>query len=146
MHSDVSYVIECLKAGGRAYVLSDALEQDMAESIRLVTAGSSFFSEAVGRLLAEDCLRRIHENSGAEFLSPLEEHILQLLADGKGIREAARLLRIGSRAVETKRFNTMLRIYRFSAARSHGGCTPCSLRELLPGHRTALPEDRTRLD
>src|SRR6478672_2636479 len=65
MHSDESYVIRSLKAGARAYLLKDSAEADLIAAIGAVTAGKSFFSPAVRRLLKEDYMHQLAE-MGAE--------------------------------------------------------------------------------
>src|SRR5258707_14213636 len=51
MHSDETYVLRCLRAGARGYILKESAEQELIAAIRAVTAGKSFFSPKVKRLL-----------------------------------------------------------------------------------------------
>jgi len=44
MHSDETYVIRCLRAGDRAYVLKESAESELIAAIRAVVAGRSYFS------------------------------------------------------------------------------------------------------
>jgi DNA-binding NarL/FixJ family response regulator len=113
MHSDEGYVLRALKAGARGYLLKDSAEADLANAIRAVVAGKSFFSPAVGKVLLEDYMRKL-ERTGAEdsfdLLSPREREVLQLVAEGKSSKEVANLLGLSIYTVETHRANVMQKL------------------------------------
>jgi len=113
MHSDEGYVLRALKAGARGYLLKDSAEADLANAIRAVVAGKSFFSPAVGKVLLEDYMRKL-ERTGAEdsfdLLSPREREVLQLVAEGKSSKEIANLLGLSVYTVETHRANVMQKL------------------------------------
>jgi len=113
MHSDEGYVLRALKAGARGYLLKDSAEADLANAIRAVVAGKSFFSPAVGKVLLEDYMRKL-ERTGAEdsfdLLSPREREVLQLVAEGKSSKEVANLLGLSVYTVETHRAKVMQKL------------------------------------
>ena len=110
MHSDEGYVLRALKAGAKGYMLKDSAEADLASAIRAVTAGKSFFSPAVSKILLEDYMRKL-KRTGAEdsfdLLSPREREVLQLVAEGKSSKEVANLLSLSVYTVETHRAKVM---------------------------------------
>src|SRR5580698_3977225 len=59
MHADEAYVLRALRAGARGYLLKDSAEGDLIEAIRKVSAGKTFFSPEISRMLAEDYVREI---------------------------------------------------------------------------------------
>ena len=113
MHSDEGYVLRALKAGAKGYLLKDSAEADLASAIRAVTAGKSFFSPAVSKVLLEDYMRKL-ERAGAEdsfeLLSPREREVLQLVAEGKSSKEVANLLELSVYTVETHRAKVMQKL------------------------------------
>jgi len=113
MHSDEGYVLRALKAGAKGYLLKDSAEADLANAIRAVVAGKSFFSPAVGKVLLEDYMRKL-ERTGAEdsfeLLSPREREVLQLVAEGKSSKEAANLLGLSVYTIETHRAKVMQKL------------------------------------
>jgi len=113
MHSDEGYVLRALKAGAKGYLLKDSAEADLANAIRAVVAGKSFFSPAVGKVLLEDYLRKL-ERTGAEdsfgLLSPREREVLQLVAEGKSSKEVANLLGLSVYTIETHRAKVMQKL------------------------------------
>ena len=113
MHSDEGYVLRALKAGAKGYMLKDSAEADLASAIRAVTAGKSFFSPAVSKILLEDYMRKL-KRTGAEdsfdLLSPREREVLQLVAEGKSSKEVANLLSLSVYTVETHRAKMMQKL------------------------------------
>lgn len=113
MHSDEGYVLRALKAGAKGYMLKDSAEADLASAIRAVTAGKSFFSPAVSKILLEDYMGKL-KRTGAEdsfdLLSPREREVLQLVAEGKSSKEVANLLSLSVYTVETHRAKVMQKL------------------------------------
>lgn len=110
MHSDESYVLRALKAGARGYLLKESAESDFILAIRSVSAGKSFFSPAVSRLLVEDYVRQLQDKDiedSYELLTQRERELLQLIAEGKSNKDVANMLNLSLYTVETHRGNLM---------------------------------------
>lgn len=113
MHSDESYVIRSLKAGARAYLLKDSAEADLIEAIHAISAGKSFFSPAVSRILKEDYVRQLDKMDAEdtyELLTNREREVLQLVAEGKSNKEVANLLNLSLYTVETHRTHILQKL------------------------------------
>jgi two-component system response regulator NreC len=113
MYADESYVVRALSAGARAYLLKDATEEDLLPAVRAVTAGRSFFSPAVSRLLLEDYVRQLKQRGledSYHLLTDREKEVLQLLAEGRSNKEVAAELAVGVSTVETHRANLMQKL------------------------------------
>ena len=108
MHSDEGYVLRALKAGVKGYVLKDSAEGDLMEAITAVSAGKTFFSSEISKMLVEDYVREIR-NRGSEdsydLLTSREREILQLLAESKSNKDIAAALNLSPYTVETHRRN-----------------------------------------
>lgn len=110
MHSDEGYVLRCLGAGARGYVLKDSAESDLIAAIRAVAGGRAFFSPKVSRLLKEDHIIRLRAQSGTdtlETLTPREREILQLIGEGNSNKDVANRLNLSLYTVETHRGNIL---------------------------------------
>ena len=98
---------------GRAAAAPGSAEADLASAIRAVTAGKSFFSPDVSKILLEDYMRKL-KRTGAEdsfyLLSPREREVLQLVAEGKSSKEVANLLSLSVYTVETHRAKVMQKL------------------------------------
>ena len=119
MHSDESYVMRAMKAGARAYLLKDSAEADLLLAIQAVSQGKSFFSPRISRILAEDYVRLLEQKGGEdtyELLTAREREILQLLAEGKTIKDVATLLNLSLYTVETHRGRILQKLNLHSSA------------------------------
>ena len=106
MHSDETYILRCLRAGARGYVLKESAEGELISAIRAVRAGRSFFSPKVQRLLQQDHVARVRRAGGVdpyEMLTQREREVLQLAAEGNSNKEIAGRLNLSTLTVETHR-------------------------------------------
>jgi DNA-binding NarL/FixJ family response regulator len=110
MHSDETYVLRCLRAGARGYVLKESAEHELIAAIRAVRAGKSFFSPKVTRLLQQEHVERIRCAGGEDsydLLTEREREILQRIAEGSSNKEVAGRLCLSVHTVETHRKNIL---------------------------------------
>jgi two-component system response regulator NreC len=119
MHSDETYVLRCLRAGARGYILKESAEHELIAAIRAVMAGKSYFSPKVKRLLQQDHVARLRR-SGAEdrfeLLTGREREVLQLIAEGNSNKEVAARLFLSVYTVETHRKNILEKLKLHGAA------------------------------
>jgi DNA-binding NarL/FixJ family response regulator len=106
MHSDETYVLRCLRAGARGYVLKESAEGELIAAIRAVCAGRSYFSPKVQRLLQQDHVARLRRAGAVdpyELLTEREREVLQLAAEGNSNKAIAGRLNLSTLTVETHR-------------------------------------------
>ena len=110
MHGDETYVLRCLRAGARGYILKESAEHELIAAIRAVMAGKSYFSPKVKRLLQQDHVARLRRSGAADrfdLLTPREREVLQLIAEGNANKEIAARLSLSVYTVETHRKNIL---------------------------------------
>jgi len=113
MHSDETYVLRCLRAGARGYVLKEGAEQELIAAIAAVRAGKSFFSPKVSRLLQQEHIDRVRRAGGDDsydLLTEREREILQLIAEGNSNKEIANRLHLSVYTAETHRGNILAKL------------------------------------
>jgi DNA-binding NarL/FixJ family response regulator len=84
-------VYRAMRCGARGYLTKDADRSQLLEAIRAVAGGARFIPKVLESRLAERC-------PGAD-ISPRENDVLRLLADGLGTSDIARQLQIAEKTV-----------------------------------------------
>ena len=102
MHAADSYVIEALRAGAKGYLLKSSTGDELKAAVRAVAGGDSYFSPQVGAILA----RHVRISDEEPAMSPLttrEREVLQLIAEGKTLREVAQTLSVSAKTAKNHR-------------------------------------------
>jgi DNA-binding NarL/FixJ family response regulator len=120
MHADRRYVAEMLKAGAAGYVLKDAAFEELTQAISQVLDGRRYLSPGVTGIALEDYVHHpagsVWARSAFDALTPREREILQLLAEGKAMKEIAHILAVSIKTVETHRRAMMEKLNLYSVA------------------------------
>ncbi len=102
MHTDRIYVEEAFRAGGLGYVLKQTASGDLVDAIRTVLRGKYYVSPQLAAKLGiapQDAA----ENPAILFgghLTARQREVLQLIAEGKSMKEIADVLKISVRTAE----------------------------------------------
>jgi DNA-binding NarL/FixJ family response regulator len=118
MESDRRFIVEVLESGASGYVLKDASFKQLANAIRTVAAGETYFCTRINELIIKDYLQRIPDGLPLNFASMTEREreLLQMVADGMNTKEIAGKLGISNKTVEVHRQNIMKKLNLFSIA------------------------------
>ena len=109
MHDNEQYLYEALRAGASGYVLKAAAHKDLVEACRAAMRGEPFLYPGAVTALIKDFLA--HANAGGPDrenpLTPREEEITKLIAEGHTSKEIAALLVLSEKTVERHRANIL---------------------------------------
>jgi DNA-binding NarL/FixJ family response regulator len=109
MHDDEQYLFEALRAGAAGYVPKTVADRDLVEACRAAMRGEPFLYPGAVQALIKDYVRRARdgETINESPLTPREEEIVKLIAEGRMSREIAELLVISEKTVERHRANIL---------------------------------------
>jgi len=112
MHDNEQYFFESLKAGASGYVLKSAADQDLVDACRAALRGEPFLYAGVMSTLVRDYLQRVRrgERMPKAVLTPREEEVVKLIAEGHSSKEIASLLTISLKTVERHRANVLSKL------------------------------------
>jgi two-component system response regulator NreC len=110
MHRAEEYFFEMLQAGASGYVLKAAETGELIHAVRVVAQGEVFLYPAMARQLVQDYLNRVGDAASDPSLSPRENEILRLLAEGYSSKEIAEKLVVSPSTVHTHRNNLMSKL------------------------------------
>jgi DNA-binding NarL/FixJ family response regulator len=118
MESNRFFVVEVLKAGATGYVLKDTAFAELLNAINTVARGETYLPQKIATLLVREFLQCIPEDLSIAYqkLTPREREILQLIADGKSIKEIAYIIETSHKTVENQRQAIMQKLNLFSIA------------------------------
>ncbi|MBB5346304.1 response regulator transcription factor [Desulfoprunum benzoelyticum] len=110
MHLDVAYSASAFEAGASGYVLKHSAPSELLTAISSALKGRTYITPLLaGELLNYQRNRPSGEEPGAELarLTTRQREVLQLIAEGLSVKEAATLLGISARTVEFHKYSMM---------------------------------------
>jgi len=112
MYDNEQYFFESLRAGASGYVLKSVADQDLVEACRAAMRGESFLYPGAMSVLVRNYLERLRrgERVPAHVLTPREDEVLKLIAEGSSSKEIAESLTISLKTVERHRSNILAKL------------------------------------
>ena len=111
MHPDVTYAAEALGAGGSAYVLKSSAGAELLEAIGVALSGGKYVTPAIDREVVRAEVQRTGRRDDLPGeLTPRQREVLQLLAEGKSLKEVAAGLKISIKTAEFHKYRIMKQI------------------------------------
>jgi DNA-binding NarL/FixJ family response regulator len=115
MHSKIDYITEAFQAGATGYVAKESASERLVQGLEAVADGEYFLDTSVSHAVVENLLKvpikeaRIADE-GYGTLTPREQEVMRLLAEGLSRRDVAEKLFISPKTVENHRTNIMKKL------------------------------------
>jgi len=113
VHAEERYLLPVLEAGGSGYVRKSSAHTDLLEAIRTVARGEVFLDPSATKTLLRGYLGRVSsgdEMDLGEVLSEREREVVKLTAEGYTAQQAADILSLSPKTVETYRHRAMQKL------------------------------------
>jgi DNA-binding NarL/FixJ family response regulator len=108
MHRDAMYAKEAFEIGASGFVLKHAAPSELITAIQEALKGNTYISPDIAEELMQSYKDHADVKSSAfDKLTLRQREVLQLLAEGKSAKEAARILHIATRTVEFHKYSMM---------------------------------------
>jgi DNA-binding NarL/FixJ family response regulator len=108
MHPEASYATAALAAGASGYVLKSTAGEELIKAIRRVLKGHTYVSKSIEKTVEYARKIRLTNNRNAiDLLTHRQREVLQMLAEGKQIKEIAALLNVSPKTVEFHKYRIM---------------------------------------
>ncbi len=104
---DPDLAAEAFRAGGSGFVLKNSAASELLQAIRDVGEGRSYVTPLATRDMVDSLLHSPRSAAGAQELSPRQREVLQLLAEGRTMKETADILKITARTVAFHKYSMM---------------------------------------
>jgi len=112
MHSKIDYIAEAFQAGATGYVVKESAAKRLLQGLESVANGDYFLDSSVSHAVVENLMKfplkeaKITDPDYAT-LTPREQEVMRLLAEGLSSKEVAEKLFISPKTVENHRANIM---------------------------------------
>ena len=106
MHEDADVAAEAFRSGASGYLLKRSAPSELMTAIREVAQGRSYVTPLVTEGLVE-LLMKVDERKNSPELTSRQREILQLLAEGRSMKEVAAELNITPRTVAFHKYRMM---------------------------------------
>jgi two-component system response regulator NreC len=113
VHAEERYLLPVLEAGGSGYVRKSSAHTDLLDAIRTVARGEVFLDPAATKTLLRGYLGRVKtgdELDLGEVLSEREREVVKLTAEGHTAQQAADILFLSPKTIETYRHRAMQKL------------------------------------
>jgi DNA-binding NarL/FixJ family response regulator len=111
-YKDRGYLDRFLRVGASGYVLKLSAADELIEAIRVVAAGGTYLDPEMADRITEGYIqgRQLKGELRRKELTPREEEVLRLIAQGHSNKEIARQLNIAVKTVESHKANLMQKL------------------------------------
>ncbi len=112
MHSKINYIAEAFQAGATGYVVKESASERLLQGLESVANGDYFLDSSVSHAVVENLMKTPVKEAritDADYgtLTPREQEVMRLLAEGLSSKEVASKLFISPKTVENHRSNIM---------------------------------------
>ncbi len=113
MHADKQFVTGILSAGASGYLTKNCSFDELVMAVRLVAENKKYLCPDVTGIVIEESLSGASGkgSSAADLLTSREREVLQLLAEGKTIKQVAEQLFLSIKTIYTHRDQIMKKLH-----------------------------------
>ena len=117
MHANLTYATEAFQAGASGYLLKHSAAEELSQAIQSVLQGRHYLTPLLTKEMMGSVLNpSTGERGTATALTARQREVLQLVAEGKGTKEIATILRLSVKTVEFHKARLMQQLDRHSIA------------------------------
>ncbi len=109
MNQDPAIATEAFRAGASGYLLKTSAGSELIKAIEEATSGRSYITPLITQDLVEEFMLGPNETKRPADLTPRQREVLQLLAEGRSMKEAAQILKVAPRTIAYHKYRIMER-------------------------------------
>jgi DNA-binding NarL/FixJ family response regulator len=107
MNEDPELAVEAMKSGASGYVLKKSAASELLQAMQAALRGKSYITPQISRGMQESFIRNPQGRSHTKSLTARQREVVQLLAEGKSMKEAASVLNVAPRTVAFHKYRVM---------------------------------------
>jgi DNA-binding NarL/FixJ family response regulator len=107
MNEDAEIAAQTMRTWASGYLLKKSAGSELVKAVREVLRGGKYITPALEELLAELAVREPRSPEAGRVLTQRQREVLQLLAEGHTMKEAASILHVAARTVAFHKYRIM---------------------------------------
>jgi DNA-binding NarL/FixJ family response regulator len=107
MYPDPDLARAALNAGASAYLLKTSAASELKKAIQEALKGRVYVTPAIARAMEDSFIRNPEVKHVSKELTPRQREVLQLLAEGRPMKEAAYILDVSTRTIAFHKYRMM---------------------------------------
>jgi DNA-binding NarL/FixJ family response regulator len=107
MNEDPNVANEAFRAGASGYLLKTSAASELSKAIKEALCGRSYVTPVITQGMVDSFIRQPGDDRDAPKLTPRQREVLQLLAEGRSMKEAAEILNVTPRTVAFHKYRMM---------------------------------------
>jgi DNA-binding NarL/FixJ family response regulator len=107
MHEDPDLAIEAKRSGASGYLLKTSAPSELLHAIREALRGRSYITPQIVREMEKSFIRDPRGRPRPQLPTPRQCEVVQLLAEGKSMKEIGDILHLATRTVAFHKYRTM---------------------------------------
>jgi DNA-binding NarL/FixJ family response regulator len=114
MHSKIHYIAEAFQAGAAGYVVKESASERLLEGLHAIVRGEYFLDSSISPQVVKKLIgaptKAKSMDTGYSALTPREQEVMRLVAEGISKKEIATVLFISIKTVENHRTTIMKKL------------------------------------
>jgi DNA-binding NarL/FixJ family response regulator len=107
MNRDPDLALEAMRSGASGYLLKTSAADELIRAIRLALKGASYVTPQLERGMDKAFINNPEGRGHARTLTPRQREVVQLLAEGKSMKQVADVLNVTQRTVAFHKYRAM---------------------------------------
>src|SRR5260370_9172776 len=104
MNEDPDLAVEAIRMGASGYLLKKSAASELFKAIEAALRGNWYITPQIARRMEASCIRDPEGSKYDQTMTPRQRQVLQLLAEGKSMKEAAGGLKGGTGTIALHKY------------------------------------------
>lgn len=107
MNEDPDLAVEAMNRGASGYLLKSSAASELIRAIQMALKAKSYVTPQIARGMQKSFINNPRPRARAKALTPRQREVVQLLAEGKSMKEAADVLHVTPRTIAFHKYRIM---------------------------------------
>jgi DNA-binding NarL/FixJ family response regulator len=107
MNEDPEIALEAMRSGAAGYLLKKSAASELFQAIQAALRGRRYVTPVIAHKLRDSLVRNPRRERRVKTITSRQREVVQLLAEGKSMKEAAEIMNVAARTVAFHKYRIM---------------------------------------